>query len=180
MSLSREQQRAVRAWGSGALSALAWPERHEPGQGSASSTRGLFAEEAWIDYGRKGLVIGPLGGPAIVTVAWPQLYRHARSLPPGLVERIRAHQRRGHRLALQGHRLFTLAPGYGYLRSPEDRNRAEYGREAWEALRETVMPLKRRARRLLAAEADRLLDEAFPLAVNDEPADLLELLAAEG
>ena len=64
------------------------------------------------------------------------------------------------------------------MRAGVDRDRPEYDRESWEALRDGVWPLQRQAHALLGNQGDRLLDEALPLAVNDEPADLLELLAA--
>lgn len=177
-TLTRDEQRALRAWGSSdLLSALAWPTTYEPSLGGcSSSTRGLFPEGCWIEFDTKAVAVGPLDGPPVVKVTWPRIYRYARSLPSGLVERIRAHTRRNHRLALQGHRIFTLGPGYGYMRSGADRDLPEYDRETWESLRDGLEPLQRRAYWLLIEERNRLLDEALPLAVDDEPADLLELL----
>ncbi|WP_436702449.1 hypothetical protein [Nocardioides sp. BYT-33-1] len=178
--LTRDEQRAVRAWGGAALEALAHPDTHEPSTGASSSTHGLFPNGNWLEYNTKGITVGPLGGPPIVKVTWPQVHRHARALPAELVERIRAHRRRVQRLAMQGHRIFTLAPGYDYMRRAADRDRPEYDRESWEALRDRIWPTQLRASTLLRVQGDRLLDEALPLAVDDEPNDLLELLAMSG
>lgn len=182
--LSRDEQRVLRAIGGWtvAQALLGHPDRisEYAGRSHFSAYRG--DERDHVEYNRTRIAVGAIGalrGKPVFTVKWAAVVRHGKELSTDLLDRLRDQQQRSQLLAAEHMGKCWPPPAYApkigpLTREQYDRTlaREHYDREVWRPYVE--------ATRALRAELAGLLDEAFPLAADNEPADLLELLAATG
>jgi hypothetical protein len=185
-ALTRDEQRVVRRIGGWKIAhLLAAPDAWSTDYFGRSHFDAIGDDRDWLECSASEIKVGMLGAFRF-SLKWSRVKAHARSLPADLRERIatnnRAHQK--HQAAYP--RFAASAPACGHGRpvtwfgkeGPITQGQALYAAEydAWEA--SGVMDLWRAEGDVLDAERSRLLDEALPLAADDEPADLLELLEA--
>lgn len=126
-----------------------------------------------IDYNRRGArLTDGIGGKVLTEVTWGQVQRHAATFPrPRLEELARA--RREDQAEYMRHYEATSA-GFPRRASYDDEEMFAAASEAWDREFERYVATSSATRRALKAAIEALL----PLAVDDEPVDLLELLAS--
>lgn len=185
--LTRDEQRVVRGIGGWKIAhLLAAPDAWSTDYFGRSHFDALGGERDWLECSAAKIeVLAVLGEKPRLTLKWSKVKAHARSLPADLVQRIAVNNREHQKHMADYPRFTASAAACGHGRPPASFGKegpltegqalyaAEY--EAWEA--SGVMDHWLAERDRLEAERGRLLDEAFPLAADDEPADLLELLA---
>lgn len=180
-----DEQRVCRAWGGWQVAEiLIDPDTKSAAPiGGRSHFAALGDESHWLDYDAKGLRVGHLGEPPVLTVKWSALRAHARQVgTPELRERLRANrvEAREHQRSFPRFAASAAAAGCGRTVTigPITQAQALYLEEYDRHHKDVFVPYCIDGRRI-EAELDALLDECFPLAVDHEPVDLLELLALQ-
>lgn len=187
MSLTRDEQRVVRRIGGWKIAdLLASPDAWSTDYFGQSHFDALRDDEHdWLECDGTKIQVGPLGD-YYFSLKWARVKKYARTLPASLREDL-AKNRRARQLNMAAYPRFAAsaaACGHGRpvtwldQEGPITEGQALYEAEydAWVA--SGVMERWEAERDVLAAEQDRLLDEALPLAVSDQPADFLELVGA--
>lgn len=131
------------------------------------SHSGIGEPGDWLEYNRTRIVVGPCGSfrdpkKARIQITWAAIAKHGQTLDSDLQARLHANNREATRWAVCGHN----GPSYG-TRDIVRRWYVDAWKSGWHEWS-----------RRIRDDRDALLAEAFPLAVDNEPTDLLELLAA--
>ena len=187
--LTRDEQRVVRRIGGWKIAhLLAAPDRWSTEHFGRSHFDVLGGERDWLECSASKIEVLPvLGQPPRLALPWARVKSYAKTLPADLRDRIAANNRAIQQNMADYPGFTASGPACGHgrplwwfgLQGPLTEGQALYVAEyeAWEA--SGVMDRWKAEREALEAERDRLLDEAFPLAADEEPADLLELLAVD-
>lgn len=158
MPLVRDEQQAALSLGGWSVVAelLGQPADHEYGGGSAPRY-GRPGE--WLEYDSKLIVVGPMSGGVRnpkgnrLSVKWARIRKHGATLPPDLLDDLRAVRRKSQDLALAAHEHWR----YSAAMSAEEREQMDkWVRDHCEQSRANV------------AEMGRLLRAALPLADRDD------------
>lgn len=163
--LTAREQKVVRALGGWMLAeVLAHPDTYKPShQGGRSDCKALGGSH-WLDYGPKGITVGPLTAP-LVTVRWPKIKQYAKTRVPdylrdAIIENLR--ERREHQKSyvpfyVPAHLHGCGRPAEGAELTPAQ---AEYAALYEEWHKGTMIHHARSAE--MNEELDLLLDAAFP------------------